>query len=58
MPRHSEERGKEHKQRKETTNVWAIVKIHLSKNKCTQMSCDGQRAQRIAKRWERYVEKN
>ena len=34
MPRHSEERGKEHKQRKETTNVWAIVKIHLSKNTC------------------------
>ena len=31
MPRHSEERGTENQQRKETTNVWAIVKIHLSK---------------------------
>ena len=55
MQRHSEERGKT-KQRKETTNVWAIVKIHLSKKTHVQRSV-GQRAQRIAKRCERYVQK-
>ena len=56
MPRHSEERGKEHthKEKKQQTYepLWRFTWV-----KTNVQRCEGQRAQRIAKRCERYVEK-
>ena len=55
MQRHRKERRKK-QIKKETTNVLVVVRIRLSKTNVQR--CQGQRAQRIAKRCDRYVEKN
>ena len=54
MQRHRKERRKK-QIKKETTNVLVVVRIRLSKTNVQR--CQGQRAQRIAKRCDRYVEK-